>query len=245
MIYNTIAPFYDFLMNHVKYSEWINLIEYITKRFSLAKQTKILEIGGGTGNIGIQLKKIGYTYFISDISYKMSIQAKKKNLCPFCADACFLPVKRKFDLIIFLYDGINYLQTLLEYKKIFFSVSSCLNPNGLFLFDIITETNSYKYFFNFLDYQEFDGSSIIRHSYFKKNKSIQINNFIIFSPEPCSKKYFIKKTEHHSQKIFKPEQIKNVIPHNIFTCIGIFDGFSLEKYNMNSERIHFLLRKVI
>ena len=243
MIYKTIAPFYDYLMNHVKYSEWINLIDYIVKKYSFDKNTSIFEIGGGTGNLGILLKKKGYFYYGSDISFNMTIQAKKKELFFFCADACFLPVKKKFDLIIFLYDGINYLQNLNDYKRVLLSVSSCLNKNGLFLFDITTESNSYKYFYNFIDYQEYEGTSIIRHSYYKKHKALQINDFIIFSPDQNKKRHFIKEYEHHSQKIFKPEQIINVIPKNIYNCIGVFDGFSMNNYNNNSERIHFLLQK--
>ncbi len=42
----------------------------------------------------------------------MSQEAVKKNIPYFCADARLLPVKKQFDVVLFLYDGINYLQTV-------------------------------------------------------------------------------------------------------------------------------------
>lgn len=242
MIYFALAPFYDFLMSHVKYYDWISLIESITLQFSKAQSTTIFEIGGGTGNLGIKLLEKGYTYTGSDISFNMSKQAKKKKLPFFCADACFLPVKIKFDLIIFLYDGINYLKNLHDYKKMFNDVSFCLNPGGLFLFDITTKVNSYRYFLDFLDYSEYQGSSIIRKSYFNLRNASQINDFTIFSPFLSENNLYTKQRESHVQKLFSTEQIKSTIPNTLFKCIGIWDGFSMKNYTKESERIHFLLK---
>ncbi len=242
MIYSSLAPFYDFIMNHVKYSKWINLIDSITKQFSKSRTTSIFEIGGGTGTLGWHLTKRGYIYNGSDISYNMARLAQTKRLSFLCADARFLPIKTKFDMIIFLYDGINYLQNLDDYKKLFLSVASCLTTRGLFLFDITTATNSFRYFFDHYDFQEFNECSIIRHSYFKPKQSLQINDFTIYSPVAANGSLYKKQTEHHLQKIVSPEQIEAIIPKKIFNCLGIWDGFSMHNFNDNSERIHFLLQ---
>lgn len=244
MNYTALAPFYDLLMDHVKYIEWITLIDSITKRYSKAQSTTIFEIGGGTGKLGMELIKKGYSYTGSDISYSMSKQAKIKKLPFFCADACLLPVKKKFDLVIFLYDGINYLLDLNRYKNIFIAVSSCLNTYGLFLFDITTVENSYRYFFDIYDFHEYKRSSIIRHSHFNPKQSLQINDFTIFSPIHSSNTLYVKQTEHHFQKVYNPEQIKSSIPNTLFKCLGIWDGFSMQSYQKDSERIHFLLQKI-
>ncbi len=244
MIYDVIAPYYDDIMSHVDYNRWINLIEFVSESYSPVEKIKILEIGGGTGTLGSRLTKIGYEYYFSDISFRMSLQAQKKDLQPFCADCRCLPVKKKFDMIIFLYDGINYLQSLDEYKKVFLSVSSCLNKGGLFLFDITTETNSRKHFTDLIDYQEYSRVSVVRHSRFNKSRLLQTNDFVIFCPVSGNDNLYEKKTERHIQKIFSPEEIKGSIPSDVFRCIGIFDGFSPKKYSAHSERIHFLLQKI-
>ena len=244
MKYRKLAPFYDHIMNHVKYYEWANLIEAIIKKYCNKQKISILELGGGTGTLGKQLKNKNCSYIGSDKSFDMSKEAIKKNLSFFCADARSLPTKKQFDLIIFLYDGINYLLSLKDFKKVFYSVASCLKKSGLFLFDITTEANSYRYFYDFIDYQECNDTSLIRHSFYNQNKSLQINDFTLFCPHNIKNNLYEKFTEHHVQKIFSPVQIKKVIPENIFSCIGIWDGYSMFRYSNNSERIHFLLQKM-
>jgi ubiquinone/menaquinone biosynthesis C-methylase UbiE len=244
MSYNILAEYYDTIMNHVNYFEWYDLIARIIKCNSLKKPVSILEIGGGTGTLGDMLsKKRNIHYFGSDLCYNMAYMASKKKLPCFCADGRFLPVKKKFEMVIFLYDGINYLPTLSDYRKLFYSVATCLHPNGLFLFDITTRQNSITYFFDLYDYQEIKGTSVIRHSYYHPNNYLQKNDFFFFSPVKGHSNLFTKQIESHSQKIFKPEQIKTVIPESIFTCRGIWDNFSMNTFNENSERVHFLLQK--
>ncbi|MDO5577576.1 MAG: class I SAM-dependent methyltransferase, partial [Fibrobacter sp.] len=164
------------------------------------------------------------------------------NMNFLCADCRHLPIKAKFDLVIFLYDGINYLQNLSDYKNLFEQVSSCLNNGGYFLFDITTETNSLRYFTDFLDYEDFGDYFYLRHSYYNKGNSKQHNDFTVFKKKNGSKDY-TKFEEHHIQKVFSPELIKKTIKSSNFTTIGIWDDFSFYKYSLNSERIHFLLRK--
>ena len=173
----------------------------------------------------------------------MALEAQKKDLSFFCADGCALPVKESFDMIIFLYDGINYLQSLPAYRQLFNSVSRCLKPDGLFLFDITTRENSLLHFYDFFDYQELDGTSVMRHSYFLPQNNIQKNDFLFFSPVDEQNDLYKKSFETHSQKIFTPEQLKKIIPQSPFSCRGIWDGCTMQPYNAASERIHFLLQK--
>lgn len=245
MSYDVLAPYYDTIMNHVNYAEWYDLIVQIIQKYRLKKPTSIFEIGGGTGILGemFSRKKTQFNYFGSDLCFNMASQASKKNLQFFCADGCLLPLKEKFHLIVFLYDGINYLPSLSDYQKLFFSVASCLHPNGLFLFDITTQENSFKYFFDLHDYQEICGTSVIRHSYYLPKKNLQKNDFVFFSPLEDESNLYKKQVESHIQKVFKPEQIKKAIPDTILTCLGIWDGFTMNEFHQNSERIHFLLQK--
>ena len=245
MAYSALAPFYDQVMKHVQYHDWLDLIESIVRRFSLPKSASLLEIGGGTGSLGILLTKAGFYYTGSDLNFSMSRQAKNKGLSFFCSDGKYLPVKKKFDLIIFLYDGINYLQNLNEYKQLFLSVGSLLSLRGLFLFDITTMHNSQLYFSDFTDYMEIDGTSLVRHSYFNKKALMQYNDFTFFSPSDSYINSYSKITEHHAQKLFPPARIVSAVPDTIFDCIGIWDGFSMNHYTDNSERVHFLLQKKI
>jgi SAM-dependent methyltransferase len=245
MSYDIIAPFYDKVMDHVDYTEWYDLILSIVSKYRIKTPVSLLEIGGGTGTLGRMLtdKKNLFRYFGSDICLKMAVEARKKDLPFFCADGCAMPVKKTFDMIIFLYDGINYLQSLSAYRQLFASVSQCLKPNGFFLFDITTRENSLLHFYDFFDYQELGDTSVMRHSYFLPQKNLQKNDFLFFSPVDDKKDLYTKRFETHSQKVFSAEQLKKIFPQSPFFCRGIWDGCTMQPYNAASERIHFLLQK--
>lgn len=230
-------------MNHVKYDLWFKLIQNIVSRYFPNNKPEILELGGGTGVLAKMLCKKGYPYLGSDYSTSMCREAHKKGLPFFCADARSLPVKKKFSLIIFLYDGINYFETLDDYKCLFNETYYHIDSNGYFLFDITTETNSINNFFDMIDAEDFGESSYIRHCYFNNERKIQHNDFTIYTKSPINNSLYEKNSEYHSQRIFSVEEILRVVPKNLFTIPGIWDNFSFDKYNNRSERIHFLLKK--
>jgi SAM-dependent methyltransferase len=249
--YSALAPLYDRIMAHVEYDKWVTYIKQIIALHSEAASPRLFEIGGGTGLLGAKLLREGLDYVGSDLSYSMCCLAHMKGAPFFVADARFLPIKKKnfFDLVIFLYDGINYLQSITDYVKAFMEVNSLLTPNGLFLFDITTTANSMKNFNEFVDAGDFGDHFFFRRSYYNIKECMQYNDFTIFSKlrngfAPADVPNFYQKfLEHHAQKVFPVSAIKNAIPRDIFSIIGIWDNFSLKRCSTRSERVHFLIRK--
>jgi SAM-dependent methyltransferase len=241
--YQALAPIYDRIMSHVEYDIWLSFIEKILTRYNSKHSSRIFEIGGGTGILGKTLKAAGYHYFGSDLSFDMAKEANKKGCSFFCADGTALPLKSTFDLVLFLYDGINYLLTLEEYKKLFNQTYSILRNGGLFLFDITTETNSTRYFTDYFDHCDYDDYSYVRHSFYNPDNSLQINDFTIFKRIKSKSQIFKRYSEHHIQKVFPAKSIEQVIPTDKFKIIGIWDGYSWRRYSCRSERIHFLLQR--
>jgi len=245
MPYNALAHVYDRLMNHVEYEEWAALTVRVAARYGAARNTEILEIGAGTGVVGEMLRDMGYRYTASDISFPMCKVASAKRGLPVCvADARHLPFKKQFGMAIFFYDGINYLLTQDDYRKMFVSVYDILAPNGLFLFDVTTRENSVKHFMNYLDFEDYGDFSYVRESYFDIKKSIQHNDFTIYRRSEENPDYYEKYTEEHRQKVFLVPEIEKMIPMKRFETLGIWDEYSFRKYTAKSLRIHFLLRKI-
>jgi len=245
MQYDALAPIYDRLMSHVEYEEWAELITKIVMKFSQTPDPHIIEIGAGTGILGGRLKELEYNYIASDISFSMCREMRAaRSAIPVCAaDGTKLPFKKQFNLALFLYDGINYLQTLHSYSALFQSVYNVLESGGLFLFDITTRTNSMKYFSDYMYYEDYDEFSYIRHSHFDDKDAIQHNDFTIYRQYNDNPNLYEKVTEKHQQKVFTAAQIKSAIDNTYFKVIGIWDGFTFRKYSNKSERIHFLLQK--
>ncbi len=243
MMYSALAPLYDRIMSHVNYTLWLDLIKKITERYFPGGAPAILELGGGTGTLGAMLLKQGYSCCSSDVSFAMCRQARRKGIPVFCADARHIPVRKVFSLIIFLYDGINYLQSLDEYRSLFGEVYTHLVPEGYFLFDITTEANSEQNFVDMMDAEDFGESSYLRHSYYDRKTKIQYNDFTIYAKSAAPGALYEKYGELHDQKIFTVDEILSVLPHDRFSVTGIWDNFSTKKYSARSERIHFLVQK--
>lgn len=229
-------------MQHVRYDDWTDLIDRVIARFSASPRPRIYEIGGGTGVLASYLLRKGYRYIGSDLSYEMCRVAGEKGMPFIAADARHLPVKARFDLAVFLYDGINYLWELSEYERVFDEVSRTLMPGGLFLFDITTTANSLTNFRDYLDCEDYGDYYYVRHSFFDTSVQAQYNDFTIFRKIDSRECLFERTEEHHAQRIFPVTAIVKRVPHE-FEVLGIWDGFSFRKYSRNSERVHFLLRK--
>ncbi len=249
--YSALAPLYDKIMAHVEYDQWVAYIKKIISLYAPVDAPSLFEIGGGTGLLGWKLVREGLRYRGSDLSITMCSLARRRGLPYFAADARFLPVKKNacFDVVIFLYDGINYLQSLDEYAQTFSGVHSLLKPQGLFLFDVTTTANSLKNFSDFLDAGDFDEHFFFRRSYYNRHESMQYNDFTIFSKRTSDGEpgdaygLYQKVAEHHAQKVLPISSIKEAVPRGLFSIIGIWDNFSFQRYSSQSERVHFLLKK--
>lgn len=229
-------------MCHVEYDQWYTLICKICNRY--INNPSIYEIGGGTGVLAKLLKDSDFHYIGSDYSYEMCVESQKKNISFFCSDARHIPLKIRCNLVLFLYDGINYLLKKDDYRLLFAEVYLRLNNNGYFLFDITTAANSIINFLDFIDAEEFKDTSYTRHSYFDTIAKEQHNCFTIFQKQNTCENLYKKHYEHHIQKLFTVDEIKTFIPKDKFIIIGIWNDFSFNSYNEDSERIHFLLQKI-
>ncbi|MFP4164722.1 MAG: class I SAM-dependent DNA methyltransferase [Chitinispirillaceae bacterium] len=244
MQYDALAPIYDRVMSHVDYEDWVELIHKVVARFSRFPNPDIVEIGAGTGVLGSRLTDLGYRYFGSDICYPMIREARSKRDLAVCAsDGRHLPFKKQFGVAVFLYDGINYLQNSQDYTTLFQSVYDILLPGGLFLFDITTRENSIRHFTEYLDFEDYGDFSYVRHSYFDEISSIQHNDFTIFKQTQNNPDLYQKFTDNHRQRILSVSAIEKNIPPELFSKVGVWDGYSFKKFTPYSERVHFLLRK--
>jgi predicted TPR repeat methyltransferase len=243
VVYDALAPIYDRIMNHVEYDEWVALIERVIDRFLGKTSPAIFEIGGGTGVLGQMLLKEGYSYTGSDRCFSMCRCASEKKVRIIAADGLHLPLKTQFDLVLFLYDGINYLQSLDDYTALFNEVSQTLAPGGFFLFDITTEANSLRHFRSYLEFEDWGDYAYVRRSYYRKDLLEQHNDFTIFKQMNGTPVRFQKIIENHTQIVFGASSIAKSVPLSVFSIEGMWDGYSFKNYRPHSERIHFLLKK--
>ena len=239
--YSKIVLIYDYMMRHVNYSEWAKYINSVFINNKL-NSGEIVDISCGTGLFLKELKKIGYKLYGSDNSYDMISRAKSKSnnlgIHYFVMDMRNIYLKKKFDAVVSLFDSINYLITEDDILKNLCSVDSILKDNGLFIFDICTEANSLKNFYNYTEKGKCDNILYTRKSYYIKDERIQVNKFKIIDKNN-NENY----SEIHKQRIYYPEEIEEIIKESPLKLISMYDDFTFYPPSNKTERIHFVLKK--
>jgi len=132
--YDKIAKFYDSVIG--RSDDEIKFVKGRIRKYHPSTKS-VLEIGCGTGsNLIILSKKYEVTGL--DISRQMLKIAKKKIPSGkfHLHDIRNFDLKKKFDVILCLYDTINHLTHFNDWKKVFKRAYVHLNDNGLFIFDI-------------------------------------------------------------------------------------------------------------
>ena len=116
-------------------------VDFIEKEINYDKNSKILDIGCGTGRHDIELAKRGYNVTGIDLSESMLEKAKEKaekaavNLNLQLADARKLQFENQFDLVIMLCEGAFSLMETDEMNfEILKNAAKALKKNGKLIF---------------------------------------------------------------------------------------------------------------
>ena len=240
--YSVIAEGYDLIMSHVDYEFWAQYTDQLLWQFH-PEPLSVRELGCGTGTFAIHLQPLGpYMYTATDISATMIEKGRQKASAADVAiqfgieDFSSFSVKEPHDVIILLYDGLNYL---LDEEKILSLFQCCFNalkPQGVFFFDQSTPANSINNEEYFSDEGEMDGFSYIRRSEYNKSTYLHTTTFEIRTDRNT---FF----EKHIQKAYTLDVIKSLIEKAGFKIETAFDGFSAKPASNLSERIHWLVRR--
>ncbi len=137
MSYNWFAKVYDQLMDDTLYDKWL---DYTVKNVPTDKS--LLELGCGTGILGIMLKEKGYPITGLDLSEEMLSLAYDRQLQ---SDVVFPLIQRdmmdlsdlpEYDSVVCYSDALCYMQDKEALLKVFKEVHSVLSAEGVFLFDV-------------------------------------------------------------------------------------------------------------
>ena len=237
--YEELSTVYDKIMHHVNYRQWARYIKRIFNYYNISV-TSLIDLSCGTGKLLISLRAKDRILFGADLSHSMLKMAKVKrklnNVPLICAGFEATPFKKNsFDVVLILYDSINYIIDDEEMGEMFFQVKHLLKEDGLFIFDVVTPYVCEEFFRDYTEYTNWNGVTCTRHSWFKKQQQIQFNEFNIIVGEDSYH-------ELHRQKIRKISEWKDIIGTNNFELIHAFDNFTFHEASSYSERIHFVCR---
>lgn len=240
--YSKLAIVFDEMMTNVNYRRWAKYILAILKKENF-RNGKLLDIGCGTGQLLSRLIKTKYNLEGCDSSPEMLAAARKK-LPGIRFIRASLPAldeipSGKFDIMLCLFDTINYLMEPSALEQSFITIFEKLKRPGIFIFDVVTREHCEKYF------QDLSETEIVkkqiaysRDSFFDRKANIQNNIVRIYTPEGIFE-------EIHQQRIYNFQLIKEIISKcSDFQLSGCLEDFSFREATNKSSRIHFVLKKM-
>ncbi len=251
--YSVFAKYYDAYMDHVNYDDWAEFILDKYHDFTDLDLKTIFELACGTANLSTRMVEKGYKVFASDNSAEMLKIADSKKFKPILFYHNFLnpiPVK-DIDLILLIFDSINYISDKQDIEKLFVNVYNALNYNGIFIFDISTIKNCQDNFDGFVNLEDTSTSYFIHESTYSGNKLI--SNLTFFEKQGFLYK---RRDEKHIQYIYETKTILDIIEKSPLKLKGYFSLrrptvnllsslLSPEEIDYDYDRIFFILKKEI
>lgn len=238
--YTFFAKVYDEFMKDIPYVDWADRIEEYMDNSGKGK-CDILELGCGTGRFSRILAADGYSVTGLDLSENMINMAKKNKFdIPvqyYVGDMRNFELNKKYDVVVSVCDSVNYLLNEDELESTFLSVKKHLKSNGLFIFDLKTESYYEKLGDNIFS------DEIEKVQYFWENdydKETRNNNYYI--------SFFVKKgwlyrkiVEEHIQHAFIHDEIENAALRAGLRIRDIMYIDMKKEADFNKDRVYYIL----
>ncbi len=238
--YTALASVYDLVMEHVDYEHWAWYVHGIIERHHPQAQD-VLELACGTGSLAIALQDGRFKYLATDASSEM-IRVAREKATLFGAHLSFgvldfrsFRVDRPADVVLLLYDSINYVLELHEVSAVLQNIRHAVRPHGLLVFDQSTSANSLNNASFFEDHGGDDVATYVRRSQYDEETGLHHTTFDITID---GEHYH----EHHVQRSYEVAEIADCIANSGFSVIEALEDFTQDPATSSSERIQWVLR---
>lgn len=243
--YTGFAKLYDLFMDNIDYKEWGSYLFSLLTEYH-ADSGIVLDLGCGTGTVTEYLAGKGYDMIGIDNSYEMLEAAMEKRI-ESGHDILYLEQDmREFELygtvaaVVSICDSINYITEYEELVSVFHLVNNYLDPEGIFIFDLNTETKFKKIADSTIAENREEGSFIWENTYYGEE---HINEYALTIFAPCEDGRYEKYEELHYERAYSLEEIKSALKEAGMTYVTAYDAFTHNPPSQDSERIYVIARE--
>ncbi|HEY3298083.1 MAG TPA: class I SAM-dependent methyltransferase [Armatimonadota bacterium] len=244
--FDKIAFLYDELMSTVPYNEWFKYLDGLLDKFQHHPKT-VLDLCCGTGTFSRLLAEKGYQVSGVDISAGMIEVARQRSLAAGLdidfrvQDAAQLRFGKKFDLIISLFDSLNYIVDASSLQQTFYRVSEHLNPESIFIFDMNTELALAIGLFNQdnLGHRRAPVHYNWRSSYDKAARICRIHMDFVYRKGGIGEKVEVV----HFQRAYDEMEVVEMLITAGLKVHAVYDAYTFEPANRQSDRVFYVARK--
>jgi SAM-dependent methyltransferase len=244
--YALLAAGYEAVMAHVDYRAWASHVRrLLCKHHPEARD--VLELGCGTGALARELQPLGpepdgYRYRATDVSEAMLDAARRTaGRLPITfepGDFRSVPAEPAVDVVLLLYDGLNYLLDASDVRRLLAGAAAALRPGGVFVFDQSTPSNSLRHAGGFDDAGATPAFDYVRTSHYDEEARLHRTTFRLRFPDGRQAR------EEHVQRAYSVDEIDALIDESPLTRVAAYHGLSLRPATPTSERVHWVARRV-
>ena len=242
--YKRLSKIYDTLIyEDIDYEKISSKILSLCNEFNIDYKN-YLDLACGTGTLSAKISQAFKKSFLVDMSEDMLMEAYEKlrsnrvNATIVCQDMSELNINSKFNLITCSLDSTNYIVEEENLKNYFKGVSSHLEDNGVFIFDINTYYKLSKVLGN--NTYSYDEEDIFYSwdNYFEEDTLYMNLVFFVKSGE-----LYERFDEEHIEKAYKAEYLDEVLSECGLKVIKKLDNYGEEKITDVTERITYVVKK--
>ncbi len=237
--YTGIAEVYDYILRHVDYEQWYRFLRSAMLQYT-ATQESILELGCGTGKFGAKFSSNNFKIIGVDRSLNMLRIARTRAFRSFrvvCADIRNFYFRQRFDFIFSVHDTMNYQLTFDDVRGVLRSVKGVMHEKSIFLFDITTEHNIYRFFDNKTSFYKTRGISIEWSNRYDKEKRHIISSFTLKNEKGRVSH------EEHVQRIYSRGEIEQLLDEEGFEILRVCGDYTFDPPTEQTIMINFIVRK--
>jgi len=240
--YQRLAGYYDRLMDFIDYDIWVDDIEALLEPYHPGKA--ILDISCGTGSMAVRLAQRGWQLTAVDLSSYMIEMARVKAreaevaLTFAVGDMVQYHDGRRYDVIINLHDGLNYLlddKTILAFLD---NAHDLLEPEGILIFDVVTPLLCQTHFRGYREIFHDELGGYERYTSYDPVTYLAKSVFTLNTEQADT-----VDVETHLQRAYELADVQSFVESSPFTRWQILDDETLEQGNAQSERFLVVLRK--
>lgn len=244
--YTGFAEVYDAFMDNVPYDEWIAYILSLLHEYGIEEGT-ICDLACGTGSMTMRLSDTGFGMLGLDNSEEMLTMAEAKkgdrDIFYIHQDMRELELAEKVSAFVCVCDGMNYILKNEDLTEVFKRIRVYLKEDGVFIFDLNT-IYKYKEILGVNTFAENrEDMSFIWENFYDEAENINEYAVTFYVREKERTDHFLRFEEVHYQKGYEIFEIEKSIEEAGMKLVAIYDAFTREEPNKESERLYFVVKK--
>lgn len=245
--YSEFANVYDLFMEDTPYEEWFQFINRCVIKFGKEVDT-VCELGCGTGKMTMLFAKAGKQVIGIDYSPEMLMVAQDHayeegvSILYSMQDMSEFELEGQVDLICSCCDSLNYLTEDEDVQSAFHHVSQYLEKDGLFIFDMNTAYKYKEVLGNQIFADQTENAAYIWENFYDEEEEVNEYEVSFFIMGEDGK--YERTIENHYQRAYSIEVIKEMLKKAGLECLVVYDNYTEDLANEQSERLTYVVRKI-